>query len=111
MSSVIKVKQGEARSIFLFCSDAFGAPVDLSAAILFLGVKRDPQDADYVFSHGDVDFDKTQAAQGIVGIGLTTLDTAHDTGLYVAELKCNWNGTNIQKTPTFNIEILQAVTT
>jgi hypothetical protein len=104
------VKQGEAKTGFFTVKDALGAAVDLSAATLTLGVKKDKADEAYIFSKADADFNKTQAAQGIVSVNLTATDTNQPEGTYIVELKCVWAGPVIKKSEDFFLQIKRAVT-
>ena len=93
MSSKIRLKQGEAKTITLTVTRAYGMAVDLTGATLFLGVKRHKKDTAYIFSKVDADFDKTQQALGIVTVGLSTTDTGQAEADYHGELECSWSGT------------------
>ena len=110
MSEII-LKQGEAKTLAITVKDSDGAAVDLSAATLFLGVKKAKADAAYTFSKDDADFDKTQAATGIVSVGLTETETDQDPGTYIGELKCSWTGPPevIDKSADFYLRIREAV--
>ena len=66
MTNKMVVKQGEAKTITFTVKDALGTGVDLSGAALLLGVKKDKSEADYTFAKADQEFDKSQAASGIV---------------------------------------------
>ena len=111
MAEKLIFKQGEAKTITFSVKDAAGVAVDLSAATLLLGVKKDKSEEDYVFSHEDADFDKTQAASGIVAVDLSAEDTDQPEGTYVGELKCEWAGPAIKKSEDFFFQIKRAVTT
>jgi len=112
MPSKLTLKQGEAKTIKFTARDAAGAAVDLSAATLLLGVKKVVTDTSYVFSHLDADFDKTNAANGIVTVDLIDDDTDQEEWVYLGELKCTWDaGTVINKSATFYLNIINAITT
>jgi ribosomal protein S11 len=104
------IKQGEAKTVTFTVTDADGAAVDLSAAAMFLGVKKDKSDAAYTFSHADADFDKTQAASGIVSVELSAADTDQPEATYIGELRCAWDGPVIKKSEDFFIQVKRAVT-
>jgi hypothetical protein len=106
----IVIKQGEAKTVTFTVTDTDGEPVDLAAATLFLGIKKDKSDTAYTFSHEDADFDKTQAADGLVAVALTAEDTNQEEGPYVGELKCSWAGPVIKKSEDFFLQIKRAVT-
>ena len=108
MSSKIRLKQGEAKTITLTVTRAYGQAVDLTGATLFLGVKRHKKDTAYIFSKVDVDFDKTQQALGIVTVDLSTTDTTQAEADYHGELKCTWAGTVVKVDKSLN-EILISI--
>jgi ribosomal protein S11 len=111
MADVI-IKQGEAKTLILTVKDSGGATVDLSAATLLLGVKKSKADVAYAFSKADDDFNKDQAASGIVSVALAAADTDQAEGKYIGELKCSWTGPPevIDKSADFYIQIKEAVT-
>jgi hypothetical protein len=104
------IKQGEAKTITFTVKDAIGAAVDLSAATLLLGVKKDKSDTSYAFSKLDAAFNKAQAAQGIVSVDLTSTDTNQPEATYLGELKCAWAGPVIKKSEDFFLQVKRAVT-
>ena len=106
----IILKQGEAKTLAITVKDNDGAAVDLSAATLFLGVKKDKSDAQYTFSKLDAAFNKVQAAQGIVRIDLSDTDTNQPEATYIGEIKCAWAGPVIDKSEDFFLQIKRAVT-
>jgi len=110
MSEII-LKQGEAKTLTITVKDSDGLAVDLSAATLFLGVKKAKSDTAYAFSKDDADFTKTQAAQGIVSVALTESDTDQTKGKYIGELQCSWTGPPevIDKSADFYLQIVEAV--
>ena len=105
------LKQGEAKTVAITVKDGDGVVVDLSAATLFLGVKKSKSDAAYTFSKDDADFDKTQAATGVVSVALTETETDQDPGTYIGELQCSWTGPPevIDKSADFYLRIREAV--
>jgi hypothetical protein len=104
------VKQGEAKTISFTVKDALGIGVDLSGATLLLGVKKDKSEADYTFAKADPEFDKSQAASGIVSVNLNASDTNQPEATYIGELKCAWAGPVIKKSEDFFLQIKGAVT-
>ena len=106
----IAIKQGEAKTVTFTVKDASGAGVDLSGAVLLLGVKRDKSEAEYTFSKADPEFDKTQAAGGIVSVNLSAADTGQPEATYIGELQCAWEGPVIKKSEDFFLQIKRAVT-
>ena len=113
MGGNITVKQGEAKTLTLTVKSRYGAVVDISGATLTLGVKRKKTDTSPIISKVDADFDKTQAALGIVSVYLSATDTDQLEDDYVGELKCSWAGTPamIDKSADFTISIKRSVTT
>jgi hypothetical protein len=110
MSNKLVIKQGEAKTITFTVKDALGTGVDLSGATLLLGVKKDKSDSDYIFSKADQDFDKSQAANGIVAVNLAAADTNQPEATYIGELRCAWSGPVIKKSEDFFFQIKKAVT-
>ena len=104
------VKQGEAKTITFTVKDALGTGVDLSGAALLLGVKKDKAEADYTFAKADQEFDKSQAANGIVSVNLSATDTNQPEATYIGELQCAWAGQVIKKSEDFFLQIKRAVT-
>jgi hypothetical protein len=111
MANKIVIKQGEAKVLTFTVTDGNGAAVNLSAAALLLGIKKAKSDAVYAFSKVDGDFDKSNAASGIVLVNLTATDTNQPEGTYVGELRCSWAGPVIEKSADFYLGIKKAVTT
>jgi hypothetical protein len=110
MVNKLVIKQGEAKMISFTVGDAQGARVDLSGAALFLGVKKDKSDSDYLFAKADQDFDKSQAVNGIVTVNLAAADTNQPEATYIGELRCAWAGPVIKKSEDFFLQIKRAVT-
>jgi hypothetical protein len=104
------IKQGEAKTVTLTVKDALGTGVDLSGADLLLGVKKDKSETEYTFSKDDLEFDKSQAANGIVSVNLSAEDTDQQEATYIGELKCAWAGPVIKKSEDFFLQIKRAVT-
>ena len=76
MSDTLEIQQGEGEWI-KFTVTRNGAPLDLSSAILFFGMKESYSDPAYVYEIADTDsgWDKTGAALGIVRANLPVLTT------------------------------------
>jgi len=113
MSSKIQLKQGEAKTITLTVTRAYGQVVDLTGATLFLGVKRHKKDTAYIFSKVDADFDKTQQVLGIVTVNLSATDTTQAEADYHGELECSWPGTVPMVDKSINeitISIMRSIT-
>jgi hypothetical protein len=110
MSNKLVIKQGEAKTITLTVTDALGVGVDLSGAVLLLGVKKDRSEAEYTFAKDDQEFDKSQAAAGIVSVNLSAGDTDQPEAIYIGELKCAWAGAVVKKSQDFFLQVKRAVT-
>lgn len=110
MVNKLVIKQGEAKMISFTVKDAQGIGVDLSGAALLLGVKKDKSDEDYTFAKTDEEFDKSQAASGIVSVELSAADTDQPEATYIGELRCAWDGPVIKKSEDFFIQVKRAVT-
>jgi hypothetical protein len=110
MTNKLVIKQGEAKTITLTVRDAQGGGVDLSGAVLLLGVKRDKSDEDYTLTKADPEFDKSQAASGVVSVNLSAADTDQPEAIYIGELKCVWPGPVIKKSDDFFFQVNRAVT-
>jgi hypothetical protein len=114
------LKQGEAKPLTMVVTDEFGAYVDISAASLFLGVKRTKEQVGYSISKDDGDFDKVNAEtpdglkgaeNGAVSVFLDENDTNIPPGAYFCELKVTWSGApqNIERTEDFFLTIRKSV--
>jgi hypothetical protein len=84
--------------------------VDLSGAALLLGVKKDKAEAEYTFAKADQEFDKSQAASGIVSVNFSAEDTDQEETIYIGELRCAWAGPVIKKSEDFFLQVKRAVT-
>jgi hypothetical protein len=104
------IKQGEAKTVTFTVKDSLGTGVDLSGATLLLGVKKDKSEAEYAFAKDDQEFDKSQAAAGIVSVNLTPEDTDQPEATYIGELKCAWAGPVVKKSDDFFLQVKRAVT-
>jgi len=104
------IKQGEAKTVTFTVKDSQGTGVDLSGAVLLLGVKKDKSEAACTFSKADLEFDKSQAANGIVSVNLSAADTDQPEATYIGELTCAWAGPVIKKSEDFFLQIKRAVT-
>ena len=112
MSSKLKLKQGEAKTVIFTVTDSDGVAVDLSEATLLLGVKKAKSDTAYTFSKEDAAFVKSRADEGIVSVDLSAADTNQTEGTYIGELKCSWTSptATVEKSEDFYFQIKRAVT-
>lgn len=107
----IRVKQGEAREItFTIKNKATGVVINVADPILLTySGKTKLKDTNTVFSKANSDFDKTDAATGIVKVTLTVTDLAN-VSIVLSELKVWTSDTNIKKSKTIVLEIEKAIT-
>jgi hypothetical protein len=103
------LKQGEAKTITLTVTENEEA-VDLSTATLTFGI-RNKHAAIVLVTIADADFNKTQAAAGIVSIFLTGTHTNQVEGEYVGELKAVFPGSPqvIEKSADLAFSIKRAI--
>jgi hypothetical protein len=106
----LTIKQGEAKTVTFTVKDSLGIGVDLSGATLLLGVKKDKSEEEYTFSKDDQEFDKSQAANGIVSVNLSDEDTNQPEATYIGELRFAWTGPVIKKSEDFFLQVKRAVT-
>ena len=109
MNKQVTFKQKEAKILTLTINEN-GNPVNLTGTELFLGVKKHKNDVGYVFSKADADFNKAQAASGIVTVFLTPIDLDQEAGPYVAELRVGYLDGTIDKSTDLILVINQAIT-
>ena len=105
--ATVTLKAGEAKTIRFTVTDANGAVVDLSSATLTFTVKkRKGSDVSADIAKSDGDFDKTQAASGIVDVNISSSNSNLPAANYVSELKVVFSATCIDKSAdiTFTIE-------
>lgn len=104
----IAIKQKEIKTIKFTVTDG-GDAVDLTDATLTFAVKRRKTDEAYVVEKADGDFDKTDAATGIVTVELDATDTDQFAGKYYGELKTVFAAGGTDKSDDIIIRIEQAV--
>lgn len=109
MTADIVLKRKEAKTITLTVVDAAGNELPIEGATLTFAVKRLLTDEAALITRDDEDFDKTDAASGIVTFKLSAEDTDR-LGVFLGELKMDWDVDNILKSATLTIEIGRAVT-
>jgi len=105
-------KVGESKDLVLYVKDRNKQAIDLSDAVLSLGVKASKTDTAMVISKDDADFDHSQAASGVVSVHLDETDTDQVPRSYVAELRMAWGSgeDTIVKSSDIVLEIQRAVT-
>jgi len=102
-------KEGEARSGVQFTIKQGGSAIDLSTATLAMSIREKVTDTSTIFDKSDSDFDKTDAADGIVTVNFSAANLATP-GTYVADIKVRFSATDIRKTEQFHFVIQAAVT-
>lgn len=106
MADSIVVKKKEAKTVSFTISGTFS----LAGATFLFGVKADYDDASYLIEKQDADFDKTDIANRIVKISLSTTDLDQTAGNYIGELKITLSASNIDKSGDIAFVIQKAVT-
>jgi len=110
----IKLIQGEAKPVTPQVTEK-GKPVPIPPeATLLLGVKKNKDDAAYVFTMEDADFNRSQADRGILSFYVTPGHTNNSPGVYAAQLKITFTPgppEETEKTDPFEIEIEKAIVT
>jgi hypothetical protein len=107
------MKKGESKTI-AFLIKRNGVALDMSAldpAPSFKwGVKRQREDSDYILEKEDIDFDKTDVADGYVKINVSAIETAGiNTGTYMSELKCVFSASDIDKSANIPFTLEKSV--
>lgn len=111
MGNLISLKQGESKEVnFTIKVKSTLAPVDLTGATVFLGVKHSKSDSSYLFSKSHSDFTITTPSSGVISVLFSEEDTNQTPGLLVGELKVVFISTNVEKSDDLWINIEQAVT-
>ena len=106
---MISIKKGEAKDIkFTYTSN--DTAIDVSANTFRFEVKKDISDTSPVFVKADGDFDKTDAADGIVYCNINTTDSNNPVGEYIAEIRMIATvGTDVDKSDNIDFIIEEAV--
>ena len=105
----LQFKEGEACLNVQFTITESGSALDVSEAKISMSVA--PQNAlgTPTFTKVDADFDKADAASGIILVDLSAANLATP-GSYSADIKLSFSASNIRKTETFKIVIEAAIT-
>lgn len=82
--SEIKIKKGEAKNI-LFTYTSSGVAQDVSSNTFYFVVKEHCESV-AIIEKNDIDFDKTNAANGVVSCNLSVTDTDIEEKTYEAEI-------------------------
>ena len=112
MSNILEIQKGEGKWI-KFVVTRNGAPLDLSSAVLFFGVKKSIGDAEYIYKIEDTDpgWDKTGAVDGIVRANLPVIETVGmAVGDYLVQTRFILTAnTDVDKTQKLKLKIVPAV--
>lgn len=101
------IKQGEVK-IIKFTVKSGGVVLDVSSATCTFTIKL-TKSGNALVTKTDADFDKTDAAVGILKVTLTTANTNQNPNMYIGELKTVISATNTDKSADIEIEIIEAV--
>ena len=109
MAGQITLKQGEAKKV-RFAITKSGSAIDVSTATFSFEVKDKASDVTPVISKADVDFDKTDGANGNVVLSFAVNDTKNlKAKTYVAELKTTVAVDDIDKSTDIPFIVERAV--
>lgn len=104
----VTLKQREAKTIRFTVTDD-GAAVNLSTTTLRFLMKHAKSETSYLVSKVDGDFDKSQAAVGIVTVPLSSTDLNQEDGRYIGELVITFGVSNLDRSADIDIKIEEAV--
>lgn len=105
----IAIKRKEAKLVTFTIKDNAGAVIDVSDPTSVSFMVKDKVGGTTVISKANSDFDKTNAANGVVTVTLTVSDTAI-VGTYIGELKIQFSATSIDKSDFINMTIKDSIT-
>jgi hypothetical protein len=109
MNSVdITLKVKEQKVIAFTFKDASGTIIPLTGCTFALTMEN--SEGTDVITKVDIDFDKTQVAVGIVKVTFTVANLTLPAGEYVLELKTIFTTGEVDKSKTFNVNIIEAIT-
>ena len=104
----IEMKQGEQRRIKFVVKEGETA-YDLTGATFQLKIATDDA-VTVVITKDDGDFDKTDVADGIAYVTITSTDSDQDAALYIGELKITLSGGSIDKSEDIQYRLKRAIT-
>jgi len=107
MTSLI-MKQGEAKTITFTVTDSDAAAVDCSSTTCSFQVVL-TKGATPVITKADGDFDKTDAATGILTIDISDTESDITSQFYIGELGITFTASNIDKSEDIKFIIDEAV--
>jgi hypothetical protein len=108
MANDITLKTQEQKVLSFTFKDASGTIINLTGATFSLVVKDSGGTA--VITKTDTDFDKTLVVSGIVKVTLTSTNLNQAAGSYNLELKTIFTTGEIDKSTTFSLNLIQALT-
>jgi len=104
----ITLKVKEQKVIAFTFKDASGTIIPLTGATFSL-IMENSEGTD-VITKTDTDFDKTLVATGIVKVTFTVANLTLPAGVYLLELKTIFTTGEVDKSKTFNVNIISALT-
>jgi len=104
----ITLKKKECKVLSFTYKDSTGTIIPLTGCIFSLVV----EDADGVekITKIDADFDKSQVGAGIVKVTFTVTDLTLSAGVYTLEIKTTFTTGEIDKSVSFSLNLIQALT-
>lgn len=111
MSTVVELKQKEAKTLRFTCTNSLGVAANVSGATLSFLLKASKLDSDLnaKITKNDAAFDKTNAASGIVLLPLSATDLNLSAGTYYGEMKTYFSSANIDKSNDITVIIQESV--
>ena len=104
----LTMKQGEAKTITFTVTDSDAAAVDCSSTTCSFQVVL-TKGATPVITKADGDFDKTDAATGILTIDISDTESDITSQFYIGELGITFTASNIDKSEDIKFIIDEAV--
>ena len=106
----LELKQSEAKTIQFTITDSDGTVVDVSSATaIAFNVKKKKSDTTTVIGKTLLNFDVTDAANGIITVNLSVTDTLQTEGKYIGELTVTLSASNVDKSADISIDIIKKV--
>ena len=104
----ITLKTKEQKVLSFTFRDTSGTIIPLTGATFAMVIEN--SDGTEVITKADADFDKTLVASGIVKVILTAENLTLPAGIYNVELKTIFITGEIDKSQTFKLNLIQALT-
>jgi len=102
-------KRKEGKPVEFFYKDGVGAAIDVSTATFSLVIKRTKDEEGYLVEKVNGDFDKSQAANGIVEVLLKPTDLDLEPGIYIGEIEADFGSDVLDRSDDLKIEIEKPV--